>query len=91
MFLFWNVLFCVLSSFAIILTRKRERVALLYLSSRCLVSVSVLWLFLMVPWIGLLCMIVVFPYHTHLLFCHSLDRCYDNLHLWDYVMHLPLA
>ena len=53
-------------------------VALLYLSSRCLVTFSVLWLFLTVPWIGLLCMIVVFPYHTHLLFCHSLDRCYDK-------------
>ena len=41
-------------------------------------TVSALWLFLAVPWIGLLCMIVVFPYHTHLLFCHSLDRCYDK-------------
>ena len=26
-----------------------------------------LWLFLIVPWIGLQCVIVVFPDHTHLL------------------------
>ena len=29
--------------------------------------VSVLWLFLTVPWVGLQSVIVVFPYHTHLL------------------------
>ena len=42
------VLVCiyVLSSFAIILTRKRELVALLLLSLGCLVTVNVLWLFL---------------------------------------------
>ena len=28
------------------------------------------WLFLMVPWVGLQCVIVVFPDHTHLLFNH---------------------
>ena len=28
---------------------------------------SVLWLFLMVPWAGLQCVIVVFPGHTYLL------------------------
>ena len=33
-----------------------------------LVTVSVLWLFLMVPWVGLQCTIVVFPDHTLLLF-----------------------
>ena len=54
------------SSFTIILTRKRELVALLYVSFRCLVNV--LWLFLTVPRVGLQCMIVVFPDHTHLLF-----------------------
>ena len=48
--------------------RKRELAALLWLSSWCLVAVSVLWLFLMVPWVGLQCVIVVFPHHTHLLF-----------------------
>ena len=28
-------------------------------------TVSVLWLFLAVPWVGLQYVIVVFPYHTH--------------------------
>ena len=32
---------------------------------------SVLWFFLKLPWVGLQCVIVVFPDHTHtyLLFC----------------------
>ena len=32
-----------------------------------LVTIGVLWLFLTVPWVGLLCVILVFPDHTHLL------------------------
>ena len=32
------------------------------------VTVSVLWLFLIVPWVGAQCVIVIFPAHTHLLF-----------------------
>ena len=63
--LFWYTLLCVLSSFAIILKRKRELVALLLSSYVCLVTVYVLWLFLMMPWVGLHCVIVVFPDHTH--------------------------
>ena len=51
---------------SIILMRKRECVALLSLSSWCLVIV--LWLFLAVPWICLQFVIVVFSDHTHLLF-----------------------
>ena len=31
-------------------------------------TVFALWLFVTVPWVGLQCVIVVFPYHTHLLF-----------------------
>ena len=54
------------SSFAIILVGKRELVILLSLSSWCLVSV--VWLFLAVPWVCLQFVIVVFPDHTHLLF-----------------------
>ena len=46
---------------------KRERVALFLLSYGRLVTVHVLWLFLTVPWVGLQCVIVVFPDHTHLL------------------------
>ena len=45
---------------------KRELVALLNLSSWCLVMVE--WLFLAVPWGCLRFVIVVFPDHTHLLF-----------------------
>ena len=48
--------------------RDLELVALLLLSLLFLVTVSVLWLFLMLPWVGLRCVIVVFPHHTHLLF-----------------------
>ena len=58
---------CVHFSFAIILKKKRILVALLLLSYRCIVTINVLWLFLTVPWIGLQCVIVVFPDHTHLL------------------------
>ena len=46
---------------------KRELVVLFYLSSLCFVTVSVPWLFLTVPWVGLQCVIVVFPGHTYLL------------------------
>ena len=45
---------------------KRELVALLNLSSWCLVMVE--WLILAVPWGYLQFVIVVFPDHTHLLF-----------------------
>ena len=55
------------SSIAIILMGKRELVALLILSLWCLMMVE--WLFLGVPWVCLWFVIVVFPGHTHLLFC----------------------
>ena len=64
--LFCLALLCVHSSFAFILKRKRTLVALLLLSYRCLVTVNVLWLFLTVAWVGLQCVIVVFPDHIHL-------------------------
>ena len=53
------------SRIAIILMGKRELVALLYLSSWCLVMVE--RLFLAVPWDCLRFVIVVFPDHSHLL------------------------
>ena len=65
--LFCYALLCVHSSFAIILKRKRKLVALLLLSNRCIVTINVLWLFLTVLWVGLQCVIVVFPDHTHFL------------------------
>ena len=66
--LFCYALLCVFSSFAIILKRKRDLVALLLLSYGCPLTVNVLLLFLTAPWVGLRCVIVVFPDHTHLLF-----------------------
>ena len=57
------------SSIAIILVGKRELVALLNLSSWCLVMVE--WLFLAVPLGFLWFAIVLFPDHTHLLFLTS--------------------
>ena len=64
--LFCCALFCVLHSFAIILKRKRELVALLLLSCECLVAVNDLCLFLAVLWVGLQCVVLVFPDNTHL-------------------------
>ena len=58
------------SSIAIILMGKRELIALLNLSSWCLVMVE--RLFLAVPRGCLQFVIVVFPDHTHLLFLGSL-------------------
>ena len=64
--MFCYTLLYVHSSIAIILMGKRELVALLNLSSLCLVMVK--WLFLAVPWGCLWFAIVVFPDRTHLLF-----------------------
>ena len=71
LFLFCYALLCVHSSFAIILKSKRKLVALLLLSYTCIVYVNVLWLFLTVPWVGLQCVIVVFPDHTRLPYGYS--------------------
>ena len=64
--MFCCTLLCVHSSIAIILMGKRELVALLNLSSLCLVMVE--RLFLAVPRGCLWFVIVVFPDHNHLLF-----------------------
>ena len=58
------------SSIAIILMGKRELIALLNLSSWCIVMVE--QLFLAVPRGCLRFVIVVFPDHTHLLFFSGL-------------------
>ena len=63
--MFCCALLYVHSSIAIILMGKRELIALLYLSSWCLVMVE--RLFLAVPRDCLQFVIVVFPVHTHLL------------------------
>ena len=64
--LFCCTLLYVHSSIVIILMGKRELIALLNLSSCCLVMVE--RLFLAVPRGSLQFVIVVFPDHTHLLF-----------------------
>ena len=64
--MFCCTLLCVGTSIAIILMGKRELVALLSLSSWCLVMVE--RLLLAVPRGCLRFVIVVFPDHTHLLF-----------------------
>ena len=68
-------------SIAIILMGKRELIALLNLSSWCLVMVE--WLFLAVPRGCLRFVIVVFPDHTHLLFLteHSV-LCRRELYIY---------
>ena len=71
--MFCCMLLCVGLSIAIILMGKRELVALLNLSSWCLVMVE--RLFLAVSQGCLRSVIVVFPDHTHLLFLVSWVRC----------------
>ena len=65
-----SMLLYIHSSIAIILLGKRELIALLNLSSWCLVMVE--RLFLAVPRGCLQFVIVVFPDHTHLLFLETL-------------------
>ena len=64
--MFCCTLLYVRSSIAIILMGKREPVALLNVSSWCLVMVE--WFFFAVPWGCQRFVIVVFPDHTHFLF-----------------------
>ena len=68
--MFCYMLLYVQSSIAIILMGKRELVALLNLSSWCLVMVK--RLFLAVPRVCLRFVIVIFPDHTHLLFFRAM-------------------
>ena len=72
--MFCCTLLYVHSSIAIILMGKRELVALLNLSSWCLMMVE--RLFLAVPW-GCL-RFVIFPDHTHLLFFSQGRELYIN-------------
>ena len=72
--MFCCTLLYVHSSIAIILMGKRELIALLNLSSWCLVMVG--RLFLAVPRGCLQLVIVVFPDHTHLLFFMQMIKFY---------------
>ena len=75
--MFCCTLLYVHSSISIILMGKRELVALLNLSSWCLMMVE--RLFLAVRWGCLRLVIVVFPDHTHLLFLHMRQNNADWL------------
>ena len=84
---------------------KRKLVALLSLSSWCLLMV--VWLLLAVPWVSLLFVIMVFPDHTHLLFLGSEYPLYllymnhktgdldtNGLHHWivsEFELKMPLT
>ena len=76
--MFCCTLLYVHSSIANILMGKRELVALLNLSSWCLMMVE--QLFLAVPWGCLRFVIVVFPDHTHLLFFYKGLTCLQILY-----------
>ena len=91
----WALLY-VHSSFTIILMGKRELVALLSLSSLCLVIA--VWLFLSVLWGCLQFVIVVFPDPSYLLFLKFRDMLFqwnsvvfsDHIHLFFSVRLLYL-
>ena len=65
----WCALLCVVSCLSIV-RWGRESWLLYFNAFLCHLTVSVLWLFLMVswPWVGQQCVIVTFPRLTHLLF-----------------------
>ena len=86
--MFCCTLLYVHSSIAIILMGKRELIALLNLSSWCLVMVE--RLFFTVPRGCLQFVIVVFPDHTHLLFLivDLQHKCLQQLH--PLALHLEI-
>ena len=84
--MFCCMLLYVRSSIAIILMGKRELVALLNLSSSCLVMVE--RVFLVVPRGCLQFVIVVFPDHTHLLFLNFKSSGFSNFELSSMKIHL---
>ena len=86
--MFCYTLLYVHSSIAIILMGKRELIALLNLSSWCLVMVE--RLFLVVPRGCLRFVIVVFPDHTHLLFL-KISYCFNSLPLGNCSWFLSYA
>ena len=92
--MFCCTLLYVHSSIAVFLMGKRELVALLHLSSWCLVMVE--QLFLAVPLGCLQFVIVVFSDHTHLLFLSAVCDCviHDHTHLlffWVPFMQTAMA
>ena len=49
---------------------EEDKAGYFALSYRCIVIIKVLWLFFSVWWVGLLCVIMVFPDHTHYFNAH---------------------
>ena len=93
---FCCTLLCFHSGDAVVLVGKRELVALLSLSSCCLVVVR--RLFLAVPWGCLRFVIVVFPDHTHLknVFFKSFSvrirsQMYGHLHVLHFILYLTFT
>ena len=74
--MFCCALLCEHSSFAITLMEKRELIALLSLSSWCLMIVVLL--FLALPWASLQFVVVLFPDHTHVLVLWCLKQQVDK-------------
>ena len=87
--MFCCTLLYVHSSIAIILTGKREMVALLNLSSWCIVMVE--WLFLAVPWGCLRFVNVVFSDHTHLLFVMRTHLSFLDQECLYLTQYMPMA
>ena len=85
--MFCFTLLYVHSSIAIILMGKRELIALLNLSSWCLVMVE--RLFLAVPRGCLQFVIVVFPDHTHLLFL-KFQSPYSTHYMLKCIIHMSI-
>ena len=73
--MFCCALLCVHSSFAIISMGKKELVALLCLSSWCLMIGE--WLFLTMPWVCLSA-VCEYPDHSYLLFLSSLNMLFER-------------
>ena len=73
-FCVWS-LFCYSALYVLVLQsfygEERAGCLVLVVFMMSCVAISVLWLLLVMPWVGLQCVIVVFPDHTHLRFCFS--------------------
>ena len=84
--MFCCVLLCVHSGFAIILMGEKELVALLCLSSWCLVII--VWPFLTMPRVCLQFVIVLFPDHTHVKFftLYKVGKCHKVR--WQIVLYV---
>ena len=65
-FLFCFAVLCILSGLAVVLVVRRVLITVLYLFSWCLV-ITIVLLILIVPCVGLQCVIMVYPDHTHFL------------------------